>query len=159
MALPVSPDQCAEQLARLLTAQTGVCRQILEQSKQQQTLVEQGREDELLVLLAEKQTLIDRHQSLASQTAPFRKQWEEGARETAGGEARARVETAWNALGETMGEIVRLEDASRAFLEGQKGKVSLDIGNLQRGKALNKAYGGAAAYRPPAAPRYSDKQG
>ncbi len=159
MALSVSPDQCAEQLARLLHAQADVCRQILEQSKQQQALVEQRREDDLLVLLAEKQKLIDRHQSLAGQTAPFRKQWEDGAREKAGETARSGVEAAWNALSVTLGEIVKLEDASRAYLEEQKGKVSLDIGNLQRGKALNKAYGGAAVYRPPAPPRYSDKKG
>ncbi len=159
MALPVSPDQCADQFAKLLLAQADVCGRILEKSRLQQTMVEERREDELLVLLADKQKLIDKHQDLAAKTAGVRDQWENGAREKAGASARAAVEAAWNALRGTLDEIVKLEDASRAVLEAQKGKVSLDIGNLQRGKALNRAYGGAATYRPPAAPRYSDKKG
>ena len=159
MALPVSPDQCAEQLAALLRSQADVCKLILEKTKMQQTMVEESREDDLLVLLADKQKLIDKHQGLAAKAAPFRDQWENGAREKAGPAAHAKVEEAWNTLRDTLDEIVKLEDVSRAFLEKQKSKVSLDIGNLQRGKAVNKAYGGAAVYRPPSTPRYSDKQG
>ncbi len=159
MALPVPPGQCAEQLAALLRAQADVCALILEKSRQQQTMVEERREDDLLVLLADKQKLIDRHQALAVKAAPYRALWERGGREQAGRDERAGVEEAWNALRETLDEIVRLEDASRAVLEEQKGKVSLDIGNVQRGKAVNRAYGGAATYRPPAAPRYSDRKG
>ncbi len=159
MALPVSPGQCAEQLAGLLRSQTEVCGLILEKSKLQQTMVEERREDDLLVLLADKQKLIDRHQALAVKAAPYRALWEKGLREQADPAARAGVEEAWNALRGTLDEIVRLEDASRAVLEEQKGKLSLDIGHVQRGRAVNKAYGGAATYRPPAAPRYSDKKG
>lgn len=159
MALAASPNQCAEQLAALLLSQADVCALILEKSNTQQKMVEERREDELLVLLADKQKLIDRQQSLSARVAPFRQQWEGGARERADAAARAKVEDAWNKLRETLDAVVKLEDASRAVLEEQKGKVSIDIGKLQRGKALNKAYGGAATYRPPATPRYSDKQG
>lgn len=158
MADAATPDQCARELARLLDAQTEVCRRILEKSKTQQKLVEERREDELLSLLGDKQKLIDAHQRLTEQAAPFRAQWEERARVAASPEAHALVEKAWNGLREVLDEVVRLEDASRALLEEQKGKVSVDIGKLQRGKIVNKAYGGAA-YKPPAAPRYSDKQG
>ncbi len=159
MAVPVPPDQCAEQLAEFFLAQADVCGLILEKSKLQQTMVEERREDDLLVLLADKQKLIARQQALSVKAAPFRSQWEKGAREQAAPGARAKVEEAWNRLRGTLDEIMRLEDASRAVLEEQKGKVSLDIGLVQRGKAVNKAYGGAAAYRPPAAPRYSDRKG
>jgi hypothetical protein len=162
MALSASPDQCAKDFAALLRSQADVCKQILEKSERQQTMVTERREDELLVLLADKQKLIDRHQALAGKAAPFRAQWEEGVREKASPAARADVEDAWNRLRETLDAVVRLEDASRAVLEEQKGKISLDIGLVQRGKAVNKAYGGAAAavYRKVAAPpRYSDKQG
>lgn len=152
------PEQCAQELAKLLNAQADVCRNILEKSRMQQQLVEERREDELLSLLGDKQKLIDEHQKLADQANPFREQWEAGARERVGAESRAKVEQAWNGLREVLDEIIKLEDASRAYLEEQKGKVSLDIGKLQRGKIVNKAYGGSA-YRPPAQPRYSDKQG
>lgn len=158
MADATSPDQCARELARLLDAQTDVCRRILEKSKMQQVLVEERREDELLSLLGDKQKLIDEHQELSGQASPYRIQWEERVRVAAGPEAHAMVEKAWNGLREVLDEVVRLEDASRALLEEQKGRVSLDIGKLQRGKIVNKAYGGTP-YKPPATPRYSDRQG
>lgn len=159
MAISASPEQCAEQLAAFLLSQADVCGLILEKSKMQQVMVRERREDELLVLLADKQRLIDKQQGLAAKSAPFRARWENGARGQASPAAHAKVEEAWNRLRETLDAIVKLEDESRAVLEEQKGKVSLDIGLVQRGKALNKAYGGAAVYRPPATPRYSDKKG
>lgn len=159
MTSPLGPEQCAENLAKALDAQADICRQILEKSREQQKMVEERREDELLSLLADKQRLIDQHQALAVKAAPFRTQWEERARGQASPAAHAKVEEAWNRLRETLDEIVKLEDASRAILEEQKSKVSVDIGKLQRGKAVNKAYGGAATYRPPSGPRFSDKQG
>lgn len=157
MAPALSPDECAKELARLLNAQNEVCRGILEKSRLQQILVEERREEELLSLLNDKQILISQHQMLAQKAQPFRTQWEESARTLVGPEAHARVEKAWNELRLTLDEIVKLEDASRAMLQDQKGKLSVDIGKLQRGKMVNKAYGGGQ--RPPPEARYSDKQG
>ncbi|MDR1744521.1 MAG: flagellar protein FlgN [Planctomycetota bacterium] len=158
MANPSSPNECAQELARLLNAQAEVCRGILEKSRMQQKLVEDQNEDELLSLLTDKQRLMDKHQALSTQAAPFRQRWEAGLRERADQDARSAVEAAWNSLRETLDEIVRLEDASRAVLEDQKGRVSHEIGRLQRGKLVNKAYGGGP-FLPPSTPRYSDKKG
>ncbi len=154
-----APEQCAQELAKLLNAQTEVCGGILEKSRTQQRLVEERDEEKLLSLLADKQVLIDRHQKLVEQTNPLRMEWEAGARARVSPGAHALVERAWSELRDVLDEIVRLEDASRAMLEEQKGRLSVDIGNLQRGKIVNRAYGGAKAYRPPASPRYSDKKG
>lgn len=159
MTAPGTPDQCAQQLARSLDAQTKICLRILEKSQMQQKLVEDHLENELLSLLGDKQKLINDHQALVEQARPFRERWENGERERASAESHQLVERAWNDLREVLDQIVKLEDASRAVLEEQKSRVSLDIGNLQRGKIVNKAYGGAAAYRPPTPPRYSDKKG
>lgn len=158
MADATSPEECARELARLLDEQTAVCRRILEKTRMQQILVEETREDELLSLLGDKQKLIDEHQKLSGRAAPFRAQWESRSRDAAGPDAHALVEKAWNGLREVLDEVIRLEDESRAFLEKQKNRVSMDIGKLQRGKIVNKAYGGGA-YKAPSAPRYSDKQG
>ncbi len=154
-----APEECAQELARLLNAQTGVCGGILEKSRMQQRLVEDRDEEKLLSLLADKQSLIDSHQQLVDQTNPVRAEWEAGARERVEPGTRALVEQAWSSLRDVLDEIIKLEDASRAMLEEQKGRLSVDIGNLQRGKIVNKAYGGAKAYRPPSPPRYSDKKG
>ena len=158
MANPPSPNECAQELARLLNAQADVCRGILEKSRMQQKLVEDQNEEELLSLLADKQRLMDKHQAFTTQAAPFRQRWEAGLRERADQGSRSAVEDAWNSLRETLDEIVKLEDASRAMLENQKGRVANEIGKLQRGKMVNKAYGGAP-FIPPSTPRYSDKKG
>lgn len=157
MPIPMPPDQCARELARLLDAQTEICRSILEKTGRQRAMVEERREEELLLLLSEKQTLIERQQKLSEQARPYREQWEASARNTAGATAHALVERAWNGLRETLDAIVKLEDATRELLEEQKGRVSMDIGRLQRGKIVNKAYGGSRTPPPPA--RFSDKQG
>lgn len=151
------PDKCAEELAKLLDSQSRICEQILELAKKQQALVDDRNESELLVLLTEKQQLIASHQALSTKAQPFRDQWENSARDSAGPEAHARVEASWNRLREILNEIVTLEDASRAKLQEHHGEVSLDISKLQRGRIANKAYGGAM--RPPPAARYSDRQG
>lgn len=156
--MALDPNKCAQELARLLDAQTDVCREILEKSKKQQQLVEERRESELLSLLDDKQKLIEKREKLNAETAPHRTQWENGAREAAGADAHAGVERAWNGLRDVLQEIIALEDASQAYLQEQKGRLSVDIGKLQRGKIVNKAYG-APAFKPPAQPRYSDKQG
>ncbi len=158
MANPPSPNECAQELARLLNAQADVCRGILEKSRMQQKLVEDQNEEELLSLLADKQRLMDKQQAFTAQAAPFRQRWEAGLREQADQGSRSAVEDAWNSLRETLDEIVKLEDASRAMLEDQKGRVSHEIGKLQRGKMVNKAYGGGP-FVPPSMPRYSDKKG
>lgn len=157
MAYTLTPDQCAAELARHLDLQAGVCRKILELSRQQQKLVEERRESDLLVLLSEKQRLIGGHEALAKEAKIHREQWEASARAAASAEAHAKVEAAWNALRDILDEIVKLEDASRATLETHRGKVSEDIAKLQRGKIANKAYGGSKI--PPPAARYSDKKG
>ncbi|MCC8190116.1 MAG: flagellar export chaperone FlgN [Planctomycetes bacterium] len=153
----MNPDHCARELARLLTEQAEVCEHILEKSRQQQRKVEESREDELLSLLSEKQMLIARHQSLSEEAGPFRREWEDGARARADAATHAAVEAAWNRLRDILDAIVKLEDASRAFLQEQKEKVTVEIGNLHKGKLINKAYGGGP--RVPPSARYSDKEG
>lgn len=152
-----SPDVCAIELAKLLDQQTAICRDILALSQKQQALVEEHKEDDLLRLLNEKQILLNRHKGLMAKTNPFREEWETSARDLAGPQAHQKVEAAWNALTAVLDDIIRLEDASREVLQDQHGKVTQEINKLQRGKAMNKAYGGS--YKVPPAARYSDKKG
>lgn len=152
----INPERTADEFKRLLDAQTAVYRQILALSEKQQAMVEERRENELLVLLSEKQRLIDNHQKMADSAKSVRERWERD-RDAASPAAHAKVETAWNALKSVLDQIVRLEDASREVLQEQHGKVSMDIGKIQRGRIANKAYGGGM--KPPPAARFSDRQG
>lgn len=157
MALASSPDQCAKELAFLLDQQTEVCQMILQLSSRQQKLVEDRKENELLVLLSEKQQLLDKHQALSGQAKPYREQWENVYRDQASPATHAVVERSWNNLRDILDQIIKLEDVSRQTLQEHKGVVSDNISRLQRGKIANKAYGGGM--RVPPASRYSDKKG
>lgn len=156
MSIPIKPDDCAEKLSRMFDEQTEICRQIKALSEQQQKLVEERREDELLTLLSDKQRLLDRHEQLSTGCQPYREAWD-GLREQAGASAHARVEASWEKLRSVLNDIVTLEDASRALLQEQKNRVSMDINKIQRGKIANKAYGGGSL--PPPQARFSDKKG
>lgn len=156
MSNQIAPDACAAELTRLLDEQAEVCRRIRELSLQQEELVAGRKEDDLLRLLSEKQRLIGMHQAISAKAAPFRERWEE-VRGQAGQAAHAKAEAALERLKAVLDEIVRLEDRSRTLLEEQQAKASLDIGKIQKGKMLNKAYGGGK--RPPPAARFSDKKG
>lgn len=156
MASPITPDQCGELLARQLAEQAGICGKIKELSEKQQKLVEERKEGELLVLLSDKQRLIDQHETLMKKTQDLRERWE-AERGRAGAATQDKVEKAWERLRDVLNDVVRLEDQSRALLQDSRDKVSQDISRLQRGKIANKAYGGGALPRPQA--RYSDKQG
>lgn len=154
-----NPNVCAQQFAQSLKAQADVCLRILEKSKMQQQLVEESKETELLSLLGDKQKLIVEHDKLVKQGSGLRTRWENGDRDKASPESHKLVEDAWNRLRDVLTEIVKLEDASRAVLEEQKNKLSIDIGNLQRGRIVNKAYGSSQTFRPPSVPKFSDKKG
>ncbi|MDR2391096.1 MAG: flagellar protein FlgN [Planctomycetota bacterium] len=153
----MKPDDCAARLAGLLDAQAEICRKILEQSRRQREFVAEMREDELLSLLADKQKLIGDQQKLAGQARPCRDEWEASARLSSSPAARARVEAAWNGLRELLEAIVKIEDESQAVLQERKSRLSTDIGTVQRGKIVNKAYGGG--FRPSPAARFSDRRG
>ncbi|MDR1534815.1 MAG: flagellar protein FlgN [Planctomycetota bacterium] len=153
----MNSDDCATELIRLLRAQTGVCRQILDKSARQRELVAGDGENDLLALLAEKQELLDRQRRLAAEAGPHREKWENSARARAPAPVRAEVEGAWNELRELFDRIVKLEDESQERLRERQRRLSVDIGNLQRGKIVNKAYGGN--FRPPPPPRFGDKRG
>lgn len=156
MADFASPDACAQALAASFDKQAEVYTQILTLSQKQQTLVDERREGELLSLLNDKQRLIEKHQKLAAEAQNHRIRWET-LRAQASPDARARVEAAFENLRSILEQVMSFEDASREKLQQQKGEVSMDINRLQKGRILNKAYGGG--YRPPPAARYSDRQG
>lgn len=157
MPANLSPDQCAAELARLLKEQAVICEQLRDLSRRQVDLVNNRKEDDLLRLLAEKQKLIDRHESIYTLSKPLREDWEK-CRDRASQPARAQAEAAWDNLRTILNEVVELEDASRTTLQSQQDKVGLDIHKIQRGKALHKAYGGATKVPPPSA-KYRDQNG
>ncbi|MDR1613579.1 MAG: flagellar export chaperone FlgN [Planctomycetota bacterium] len=154
MAAPIGPDQCGELFARQLAEQADVCAKIMALSERQRKIVEERREGELLELLADKQRLIDRHETLMKKTQELRERWERARARAA---TRDKVEKAWERLRDVLNEVVRLEDASRAMLQDAKDKVSRDINRIQRGKIANKAYGGGRL--PPPQARFSDRKG
>ena len=126
--------------AKNLHEQTGIYRQILELSKSQTAAIAQGNEAELLRILAEKQTRIGLIDELSAACMPLRNEWET-VRSTVSTSEHDMVDSAFQELRMVLGEIVEIENLSRAQLESEKEKNTARMNQIQQGKVAHKAYG------------------
>lgn len=151
-----TPRECAAQMLRLLTAQRDLFAEIREQAEKQLTLIEAGDADALLRLLVQKQRLIDRNEAVNAELEPIRVRWD-AVRDHAGPELRGPVEAAMTELRAHLTAVIDLENQAKTRAQGTQSETTAQVGKMQTGKAMLKAYGA----RPGAAPvaRFQDKNG
>ena len=148
-------QQTADELEALLRRELELYVEVREISRSQKDLILQSDANALMLLIAEKQTRLDRIAELEQSAAPL-KQRREAELERWPAEARAKVDPLVRELQTTLGEIVSLEEESRALVESTNQRSSQQVARIQRGKAMLNAYG-KAARGGGASPRYSDR--
>ena len=154
MPPPLPPEECAERLLRLLTAQGALFAQVRDLAGRLMAPIEAGDTDGLMRVLSEKQRLMGQNDRLKAEMAPWLAAWEE-ARETADPALRAPVEEALETLRGHMTAIFGLEEEARTRLEGARSEAGDRVTRVQAGKAVLRAYGRPAGEPPPA--RYRDR--
>lgn len=152
-----SPQECAAQMLRLLGSQRDLFAQILDRARRQLQLIDTGDTDALMRLLGEKQRLIQQNETINRELEPVRRQWEQ-FRDAAGAGLRQPIEQAFEQLRGHIAEVVELENQAQARAEKAKSEAGAQVGRMQTGKAMLKAYGGARRAAPPD-PRFHDKNG
>lgn len=149
-----SPDEVSVALEKLLRQELSLYREVRELSRGQKNLIEQNDSAALMQAVSEKQFRINKIAQLEQQAAPFKAR-RETELESWPDSARKRVDPLVRELQTLLGEIVALEDESRAAAEekvtGSRDKVQ----KIQTGKAMLNAYG--KAMKGMVAPRYKDK--
>lgn len=117
------------------------CGRRLEVATARQTAaVREGRTDDVLAALAERQGWIDRMLEIGAAASPLRDEWERGARDL----SPAQREEIARLAGEVEGlvrSVAERDEADRLELERQRGEVSSRIAGVARGAS------GVSAYR------------
>lgn len=155
MTVDVSSDS-VELLVELLDQQRAIYQQLRDLSEQQSRLVAEGDAESLLTLLNQRQALIDRLLQINERIEPYKQRWSEfwsGLDEARQGEIRERMDAVQSLLDGIMAQ----DEKDREALAAQRSKVSEQLGQVNRGASVNRAYGQASSYTVNT--RFTDEQG
>ncbi len=141
-----SPDDVARALLASLNEQVASYERVRDLSVEQNDAISKGQTEGLLQILGRKQDMIAAIDTVSRKVDVYRASYEP-MREMVSSALRGQLEQSLEILKHVLGQIVALEDEGRALLENEQSHTNESAMQLQRGKAMNKAYG-AAAPRP-----------
>ena len=139
----MTPQRCATILAKRLGEQIMRCRRLLELSRLQQTFL--AAEDYLRLERAtrERQEILRKIMLVDRVIACYRNYWRKTASEGVSENSWREVETLFISLGRIMDELLCSDESVREQACEHAGRLREEIGRLQQGKVIVKAY------RPP----------
>jgi predicted nuclease with TOPRIM domain len=150
------PELWSPRLRRILDEQIQAYEELLGLAESQAALIDEDRSDELISLLASRQTIVERATRIGQRLEPFTSRWDDLSPRLEPGQRREIAERT-SRLDGLLERIAALDDADRRRLEKRRDEVGRDIHALASKRSAVAAYGGAA--RPQPAPRYQDRQG
>jgi len=148
----------ADHLAALLTQQRDLYRELGGLSSRQQELIDAGRTEELLGVLTQRQTLIDRLTACNKEVAPLRSR----LGDIAAAAPAATRDTIRDRVDEVQGlleEIIGRDEADRAKLEASRKRVGDEMKRVNAAPAAVNAYRAQAGAAPRPAARFTDARG
>lgn len=160
---PQPGDDWLPQVVELLDRQRSLFRELDELSRQQSRLVEAGQAEPLLVVLAQKQRVIEDVEDVNRGLSVFTSDW--GARVAALPErSRVLLRTRTDEL-ETLAKAVHARDEhDRSALEAQSRVVSNELATMARTRGAAAAYGAmggnaGGGMGGSTGPRFQDRRG
>jgi len=126
---------------------------ILDLSREQLAVLEGQDPGRLMAILAKKQAVMAIIDSIDGKIGPLKDAWKD-ARDSVDGAARASIQGIMNATADVLQEIVATENTVTEGLESKKSEKAEEIGKLQQGKKLHKAY----RIPPEPTSRYKDEK-
>ncbi len=150
------PELWAPRLGRILDEQIEAYEELLGLAESQGALIDEGKSDELIALLARRQTVVERATQIGRRLEPFTARWGELAPRLGDGQRR-EIADRTSRLDSLLERIAAVDDADRRRLEQRRDEVGREIGSLASKRSAVAAYGDAS--RGPAGPRYQDRRG
>lgn len=146
-------------LIHVLEEQQGLCARLEHLSRSQSSHVQDGRTEDLIGVLSERQGVIERIVELNGMLEPFRAR-RMGLMSRMSAVEREAVQTRIDAIAESIERVRRQDDTDRASLERQRTGVAEEISGLSRVRGALAAYGapGGGASRHAGA-AMQDRQG
>ena len=133
----------ADQLLQLMSQQRDLYRSLHELSSQQQTVIAEGRTEDLLTLLSQRQRLVDQLTSINRQIAPLRDRMSEIA--AAAPEAlRQQLRSLVDEVQAMLQSIIDHDEQDRKALEASKAQVGKELAKVRTAPAAVNAYRASA---------------
>ena len=134
------PDNLAEKLVAVLTAQRNLYTQLATLAVQQSGYVATGESEALMSVLGARQRLVDQLTPLDLALQPFKGRWQETLDGLAAND-RSAVAGLLQEVQQLLAQILERDEADKEALIRQKTNVGLQIQGAVTGRQLNKAYG------------------
>jgi hypothetical protein len=134
-------------VADALTRQLALYRSLDTLSLRQSALIEGDDTDRLLVVLGERQVLVEQIAAIGARLEPIRAAWESfllGLPPATRDQIRELVD----ALADLAGQVAGRDEADRRCLEMRRAAVGAELTTVGRGRSALMAYGGKAAPTP-----------
>ena len=136
---PAQAMDVGGRLIHLLSQQQLLYRQLRELAQKQTTLVATGDAEMLLGVLAGRQRLINRLNTISEQLEPLRADWQNIAASLPKSQ-RQQAQGLIEDVQAILGEILACDQRDTETLSEQKEKISQDIRKASLGKRMNRAY-------------------
>jgi len=149
------PEVWGPRLVRILDRQLACARALLELARGQAGLIENERSDDLIALLAERQSRVDEIDRLAADLEPFTARWDDLA-PALDSAHRAAIADRTGELERILAEVTTLDDADRQALETRRSEMADRINTVSRRRHAVAAYGPPPGGR---GPRFQDREG
>ena len=146
----------ARTLLDVLDRQHALYEQLVQLGVSQQALVADGQTDALLNLLSQRQTVVDQLVQLNGELDPIRAQWSELWSQLAEPH-REKVRARMADVQGLLDGIIEQDERDRQALVRQRQDVAGQLGRVQQGAAVNRAYGQSSF--APATNRFTDQTG
>jgi hypothetical protein len=149
------PGKWLPRLLRLLDGQVELAGALDRLSQRQTDLLGSGDVAGVLVILGERQPIVDRLVATAAELEPFIRRMGELLPGLAAPE-RAEVVSRVARIDELLGAVGARDEADGAALAAQRQRVGQELAELSKGGTALRAYGGEAG---PVGPAFQDHQG
>ncbi|MBX3374218.1 MAG: hypothetical protein KF817_10305 [Phycisphaeraceae bacterium] len=145
-------------LRDLVFAQRTLVDRMGELAARQSALIRDGRTDELLAVLSERQSIID---AFTGQAPLLQSLLADAAIDTLDAADRAAVESALEAIRIRIDQVLAVDAEDQSRLDACRRGVRDELDTMGRSRAAAAAYGAAAAgpARPSASPLFTDRRG
>ena len=134
----------ATELIGLLTEQHDLYGQLADLAEHQRSLIAGDETERLLVVLGQRQKIIDRLEVVADQLRPYQQNWREIRSRMAGGDGKEadRLVAEMNTL---LSTILEKDRADAQELAARKGSVAREMAGLKASREAGAAYAAAGS--------------
>ncbi|NOG53600.1 MAG: hypothetical protein HND57_04620 [Planctomycetes bacterium] len=153
------PLEWETELNRLLDRQRDVCKRLESCSTRQRQLLAADKGDQLVELLAERQTLIDQLLQIATSLEPFREAWSD-LWQAMSPERRQQLTALIDDVQGAVDRIIASDQEDQDTLRQAKDRVERELNAVATGQTAHRNYGFSTAGRHAGQPnKFVDHQG